>query len=409
MTRDQQRVNRSYLFAPGHNVEAAEQGVHRRCGRGDPRPRGRGAGRCRRTALGPWSPPPSRSATALVRVNAAAHRARARPTSTPSPRTPRRSGFPKCESRRGRASGSPAARRAACRWCRRSRRPAACSPRRRSPCVPGRRVHLSIGGLDLLRDLYAGDGGPADALRPHRTSLSCPAGGRAAAAGRQRLPADRRRRRPAGGGASSSARSDSGRSRRSTRGRLPILHEVFAPSPATWQWARQVLAAFEAAGRGATPAAGRGVRRPAGGPARAAAAGDRRPPLAAGPPGGAVAAVVVAMAWLVVAQRARILELLELIARANWWWVGAAVLAQAVSMGAMARQQRRLLGVGGSRFSLSGVLATTYAWNAISVGLPLACLPPPHCSRCAGSSRSAPTPPSPAGRWPSPACSPRSR
>ena len=57
-----------------------------------------------------------------------------------------------------------------------------------------------------------------------------------------------------------------------------------------------------------------------------------------------LAAVVVAMVWLVVAQRARILESLELIARANWWWVGAAVLAQAVSMGAMARQQRRLLG-----------------------------------------------------------------
>ena len=41
-------------------------------------------------------------------------------------------------------------------------------------------------------------------------------------------------------------------------------------------------------------------------------------------------------------------------------------------MGAMARQQRRLLGVGGSRISLAGVVATTYAGNAISVGLPLA-------------------------------------
>ena len=85
-----------------------------------------------------------------------------------------------------------------------------------------------------------------------------------------------------------------------------------------------------------------------------------------------LAAVVVAMVWLVVAQRARIVESLGLLAHANWWWVGAAVVAQAVSMGAMARQQRRLLGVGGSRISLAGVVATTYAGNAISVGLPLA-------------------------------------
>ena len=85
-----------------------------------------------------------------------------------------------------------------------------------------------------------------------------------------------------------------------------------------------------------------------------------------------LAAVVVAMVWLVVAQRARIVESLGLLAHADWWWVGAAVVAQAVSMGAMARQQRRLLGVGGSRISLAGVVATTYAGNAISVGLPLA-------------------------------------
>jgi putative heme transporter len=85
-----------------------------------------------------------------------------------------------------------------------------------------------------------------------------------------------------------------------------------------------------------------------------------------------LAAVVVAMVWLVVAQRERIAESLALLVHANWWWVGAAVLAQAVSMGAMARQQRRLLGVGGSRISLAGVVATTYAGNAISVGLPLA-------------------------------------
>jgi putative heme transporter len=84
------------------------------------------------------------------------------------------------------------------------------------------------------------------------------------------------------------------------------------------------------------------------------------------------AVIVVTVVWLAVAQRARLLDSLGLLAHANWWWVAAAVAAQAVSMGAMARQQRRLLGVGGSRISLAGVVATTYAGNAISVGLPLA-------------------------------------
>ena len=81
---------------------------------------------------------------------------------------------------------------------------------------------------------------------------------------------------------------------------------------------------------------------------------------------------VVALVWLVVVQRDRLRESVGLLAHAQWTWVLAAVVAQAVSMGAMARQQRRLLGVGGSRISLAGVLATTYAGNAISVGLPLA-------------------------------------
>jgi putative heme transporter len=81
---------------------------------------------------------------------------------------------------------------------------------------------------------------------------------------------------------------------------------------------------------------------------------------------------VVALVWLVVVQRDRLWESVGLVTQADWAWVLAAIVAQAVSMGAMARQQRRLLGVGGSRISLAGVLATTYAGNAISVGLPLA-------------------------------------
>jgi uncharacterized protein (TIRG00374 family) len=83
-------------------------------------------------------------------------------------------------------------------------------------------------------------------------------------------------------------------------------------------------------------------------------------------------AVVVALGWLVIAQRQRLQESLGLLAHAKWQWVFAAIVAQAVSMGALARQQRRLLGVGGSRISLTGAIATIYAGNAISVGLPLA-------------------------------------
>lgn len=76
--------------------------------------------------------------------------------------------------------------------------------------------------------------------------------------------------------------------------------------------------------------------------------------------------------WLVAVQRDRLVASLGLLVHAQWEWVFAAGVAQAVSMGAMARQQRRLLGVGGTRISLAGVVATTYAGNAISVGLPLA-------------------------------------
>ena len=33
---------------------------------------------------------------------------------------------------------------------------------------------------------------------------------------------------------------------------IPILHEVFGPSPRDLEWARRVLTAFNASGRGAT-------------------------------------------------------------------------------------------------------------------------------------------------------------
>jgi uncharacterized protein (TIRG00374 family) len=57
----------------------------------------------------------------------------------------------------------------------------------------------------------------------------------------------------------------------------------------------------------------------------------------------------------------------------DWAWVPLAVAAEAGSMGAFARSQRRLLGAGGgTRLHLGSVLAVTYAGNAISASLPLA-------------------------------------
>ena len=115
--------------------------------------------------------------------------------------------------------------------------------------VPGV-AHLSIGGLDLLRDLYAGAGGlPMLYVRSHLVVVSRAAG----------LPppvdsvyplidddaglrAEAEFVRSLGFGAKSAIHPR----------QIPILHEVFAPSARDLEWARQVLAAFEAAGRGAT-------------------------------------------------------------------------------------------------------------------------------------------------------------
>ena len=116
-------------------------------------------------------------------------------------------------------------------------------------CVPGV-AHLSIGGLDLLRDLYAGDGGlPMLYVRSHLVVVSRAAGMPPPVdsvyplidddAG---LRAEAEFVRSLGFGAKSAIHPR----------QIPILHEVFAPSARDLEWARQVLAAFEAAGRGAT-------------------------------------------------------------------------------------------------------------------------------------------------------------
>jgi citrate lyase subunit beta/citryl-CoA lyase len=111
-------------------------------------------------------------------------------------------------------------------------------------------AHLSIGGLDLLRDLYAGDGTlPMLYVRSHLVVVSRAAG----------LPppvdsvyplldddaglrAEAQFVRSLGFGAKSAIHPR----------QVPILNEVFAPSARDLEWAHAVLTAFETAGRGAT-------------------------------------------------------------------------------------------------------------------------------------------------------------
>jgi len=83
------------------------------------------------------------------------------------------------------------------------------------------------------------------------------------------------------------------------------------------------------------------------------------------------ALVGAAAVALVVWQWERLTQLPAVLRAANWAWIAAAVLCQALSVTGLARLQLRLLNVGGRRHPYPPVLATTYAGNAISVSLPL--------------------------------------
>lgn len=78
-----------------------------------------------------------------------------------------------------------------------------------------------------------------------------------------------------------------------------------------------------------------------------------------------------AVILLIIWQRDRFAGLPGLLARANWGWIVLAIAAEVTSIGALAREQRRLISVRGGKRSLPSVLATVYAGNAISLSLPL--------------------------------------
>ncbi len=81
--------------------------------------------------------------------------------------------------------------------------------------------------------------------------------------------------------------------------------------------------------------------------------------------------ILVLLVALVIWQRDRLSDLPEALLQARWHLVVIAVAAQAVSMAALAREQRRLLAIGGQQVPLLSVMGTVYAGTAISVTLPM--------------------------------------
>jgi citrate lyase subunit beta / citryl-CoA lyase len=127
-------------------------------------------------------------------------------------------------------------------------------------CVEGVR-HLSIGGVDLRRDLNTGDGDlPMLHARSHLVVVSSAAGLAAPVDSVYAHVAD-------GGGLRAQCEFSRslgffGKSAIHPR-QLPVLHSVFTPSEEEVAWAREVLAAFTAAGGAAARlASGEFVDRP---------------------------------------------------------------------------------------------------------------------------------------------------
>jgi citrate lyase subunit beta/citryl-CoA lyase len=114
--------------------------------------------------------------------------------------------------------------------------------------VPGV-AHLSLGGLDLLRDLYAGEGNlPMLYVRSHLVVVSRAFGLPPPVDSvypliddDEGLRAEAEFVRSLGFGAKSAIHPR----------QISILNSVFAPSPTDIAWARSVVQAFEAAGHGA--------------------------------------------------------------------------------------------------------------------------------------------------------------
>jgi putative heme transporter len=85
-----------------------------------------------------------------------------------------------------------------------------------------------------------------------------------------------------------------------------------------------------------------------------------------------VAFAVGLIGALIAADRSSLINSVATLGHLDWAWLPLAVAAEAASMAAFARTQRRLIRAGGTNLHLGSVMAITYAGNAISVSLPLA-------------------------------------
>lgn len=82
--------------------------------------------------------------------------------------------------------------------------------------------------------------------------------------------------------------------------------------------------------------------------------------------------VIGALAVSLELQHGRLRQAARGLGHLHWAWVAGAVLAEAASMGALARMQRRLLRAGDLHMAVASALAITYAGNAISGSIPMA-------------------------------------
>lgn len=81
--------------------------------------------------------------------------------------------------------------------------------------------------------------------------------------------------------------------------------------------------------------------------------------------------LVVGIALLVTIRPHWVRHVGTTLAHAHWGWLTAALAVQVFSIGSLARQQRRLLAVGGRLLPLPPVVATTYVGGALSLTLPI--------------------------------------
>ena len=87
--------------------------------------------------------------------------------------------------------------------------------------------------------------------------------------------------------------------------------------------------------------------------------------------GVAVAAAAI-LAGAAVSERSQLAESFVVLDHMRWSWLPAAIVLEALSMGAFAWMFRRLLTAGHVRHDRASMLATVYAANAVSVTVPLA-------------------------------------